>query len=79
MATGRGDAPGLQPGDRVVIDGADRLRDGAKISVPRRRRQRATAAPARAAGGERRPATASGGGQDGNEAADQRQTRGQQQ
>ena len=24
---------GLQPGDRVVIDGADKLRDGAKIIV----------------------------------------------
>ena len=24
---------GLQPGDRVVIDGADQLRDGAKIIV----------------------------------------------
>jgi multidrug efflux system membrane fusion protein len=24
---------GLQPGDRVVIDGADKLRDGAKIVV----------------------------------------------
>ncbi|MEJ0095965.1 MAG: efflux RND transporter periplasmic adaptor subunit [Methylocella sp.] len=25
---------GLVPGDRVVVDGADRLRDGAKVSVP---------------------------------------------
>jgi multidrug efflux system membrane fusion protein len=25
---------GLKPGDRVVIDGADRLRDGAKITIP---------------------------------------------
>jgi multidrug efflux system membrane fusion protein len=24
----------LSPGDRVVIDGADRLRDGAKVSIP---------------------------------------------
>lgn len=26
---------GLQPGDTVVIDGADRLRDGAQISIPK--------------------------------------------
>lgn len=26
---------GLQPGDTVVIDGADRLRDGAEVSVPK--------------------------------------------
>jgi multidrug efflux system membrane fusion protein len=25
---------GLQPGDRVVTDGADRLRDGAKVTIP---------------------------------------------
>jgi multidrug efflux system membrane fusion protein len=25
---------GLQPGDRVVIDGADRLRDGMKVTIP---------------------------------------------
>jgi len=25
---------GLSPGDRVVTDGADRLRDGAKVSIP---------------------------------------------
>jgi multidrug efflux system membrane fusion protein len=25
---------GLQPGDTVVVDGADRLKDGAKISIP---------------------------------------------
>jgi multidrug efflux system membrane fusion protein len=25
---------GLQPGDRVVVDGADKLRDGAKVSTP---------------------------------------------
>jgi len=27
-------ASGLSPGDRVVTDGADRLRDGAKVSIP---------------------------------------------
>ena len=25
---------GLSPGDRVVTDGADRLRDGAKVTIP---------------------------------------------
>ena len=49
---------GLQAGERVVIDGADRLRDGAKVTVPRRpqggsrtrrRRPAAAAAPAPAA------------------------------
>jgi len=25
---------GLSPGDKVVIDGADKLRDGAKITLP---------------------------------------------
>jgi len=25
---------GLRPGDRVVVDGADKLRDGAKVSTP---------------------------------------------
>jgi len=27
-------ASGLQPGDTVVVDGADRLKDGAKVSIP---------------------------------------------
>ena len=38
---------GLSPGDRVVTDGADRLRDGAKVSIPdsvQRRRPAARAA-----------------------------------
>ena len=30
---------GLSPGDRVVTDGADRLRDGAKVGIPRNRRR----------------------------------------
>ena len=34
----RGDHRGLQPGERVVTDGADRLRDGAKVTVTSRRR-----------------------------------------
>ena len=45
---------GLQPGDQVVIDGTDRLRDGAKIRRPGRpRRARGDVGPAgrrRAAG-----------------------------
>ncbi len=40
---------GLSPGDRVVTDGADRLRDGAKVSIP----DAASTAPA--AGEGRRP------------------------
>jgi multidrug efflux system membrane fusion protein len=27
-------ATGLQPGERVVIDGSDRLKEGAKITIP---------------------------------------------
>lgn len=38
---------GLAPGDRIVVDGADKLRDGAKINV---RSEADTAAPAAAAG-----------------------------
>ena len=34
---------GLAPGDRIVIDGADKLRDGAKINV---RAEAGTATPA---------------------------------
>jgi len=37
---------GLSPGDRVVTDGADRLRDGAKVTIPDK-----TAAPVPGAGG----------------------------
>ncbi len=40
---------GLEPGDTVVIDGADRLRDGAKVSMPGGGRGRAT--PTRRAAG----------------------------
>jgi membrane fusion protein, multidrug efflux system len=39
---------GLSPGDRVVVDGADRLRDGAKVLV--------SAAEASNGGGTARPA-----------------------
>ncbi len=46
---------GLEPGDRVVIDGADKLRDGAKINV----RSEADAHPA--ASPNQQPADKSGG------------------
>jgi multidrug efflux system membrane fusion protein len=42
---------GLQPGDKIVVDGADKLRDGAKINV----RAEATGASAPAAGGAAAP------------------------
>src|SRR5580658_9235601 len=52
---------GLSPGDRVVTDGADRLRDGAKVSIPEAK----SAAPA-AAGGRTGPnGRRSGNGQNG--------------
>jgi multidrug efflux system membrane fusion protein len=41
---------GLSPGDRVVTDGADRLRDGAKVSIPD-----STQAPPAAGEGRRGP------------------------
>ena len=45
---------GLAPGDRIVVDGADKLRDGAKINVRASRQcQRAGGAPARRRGAER--------------------------
>ncbi|HUN92210.1 MAG TPA: MdtA/MuxA family multidrug efflux RND transporter periplasmic adaptor subunit [Burkholderiaceae bacterium] len=39
---------GLQPGDRVVVDGADKLRDGAKVAVRDGSAATAAAAPAAA-------------------------------
>jgi multidrug efflux system membrane fusion protein len=45
---------GLSPGDRVVTDGADRLRDGAKVSIPD------TASTPPAAGEGRRPGDGNG-------------------
>jgi multidrug efflux system membrane fusion protein len=36
---------GLSPGDRVVTDGADRLRDGAKVSIPGKSQAPAESAP----------------------------------
>ena len=59
-------ADGLRPGQVVVIDGADRLRDGAKVRVARagrqRRRQRRVASPngraANAGGAASDPASA---------------------
>ena len=49
---------GLQPGERVVIDGTDRLRDGAEVTVPTaaERRGRASAAASPARRRRRRPA-----------------------
>jgi membrane fusion protein, multidrug efflux system len=52
---------GLSPGDRVVTDGADRLRDGAKVSIPD-----TTQAPSAADEGHRGPnGHRSGNGQNG--------------
>jgi len=52
-------ASGLSPGDRVVTDGADRLRDGAHVSIPGHKAAPAAAgaAPAGAAAGDAQPAT----------------------
>ena len=49
---------GLQPGEKVVTDGTDRLRDGAKVTVPLRRqpRRQASPAPGRHAGHQARQA-----------------------
>jgi membrane fusion protein, multidrug efflux system len=48
----------LQPGDRVVIDGTDRLREGARVEIiaadPAQRSGAAVDAAARSGGGERR-------------------------
>jgi multidrug efflux system membrane fusion protein len=51
---------GLQPGDRIVIDGADKLRDGAKVNV---REPTDASKPADAGGGSQDH----NGGQDGQE------------
>ncbi len=48
---------GLEPGDTVVVDGADRLRDGAQVSIPDPKTATITA-PSAGAGGAR----AGGGG-----------------
>ena len=42
---------GLEPGDTVVIDGADRLRDGAQVSIPDPKAAAITAPSAGGAGG----------------------------
>jgi multidrug efflux system membrane fusion protein len=42
---------GLSPGDRVVTDGADRLRDGAQVSIPGTARKPGTGGSAGASGG----------------------------
>ena len=47
---------GLQPGDKVVVDGADRLRDGAKIRIAGGSVSGTAGSKGRAAGKSRRPA-----------------------
>jgi len=58
-------ASGLAPGDQVVIDGADKLREGAKVELITRDAQAAPPAGARARGprGERPPGSAPGNGE----------------
>jgi multidrug efflux system membrane fusion protein len=53
-------ASGLSPGNRVVVDGADKLREGAKVEVITRDTQTAppTGAKGRAPRGERPPGSA---------------------
>ena len=43
---------GLKPGDQVVVDSTDRLRDGAKITIPRPNVSTPEQAPAKPAGGK---------------------------
>ena len=52
---------GLSPGDRVVTDGADRLRDGAKVTIPDNTHPQGVAAGKKAGGWKATP----GGGDDG--------------
>jgi multidrug efflux system membrane fusion protein len=71
---------GLQPGDKIVVDGADKLRDGAKINV----RAEAAAPGAPAAGGSAAPGPEKAGkkrGSDGGQKPDseQKQDGGQKQ
>ncbi len=63
---------GLQPGDQVVIDGTDRLRDGAKIRRPGTGPNRANAGPVAAAP----PDSPQGGGQGGQQQQRRRQGNG---
>jgi multidrug efflux system membrane fusion protein len=48
---------GLQPGDKVVIDGADKLRDGAKVALPAAAGDGATAQPGPARQGQHHRST----------------------
>ncbi len=41
---------GLKPGDTVVVDGADRLRDGAQVAIPKNAGPQTVAQPSAAAG-----------------------------
>ena len=51
---------GLQPGERVVIDGSDRLKEGAKITIPADRPRGASGAHGAHGGGASGAAAASG-------------------
>jgi multidrug efflux system membrane fusion protein len=55
---------GLSPGDRVVTDGADRLRDGAKVSVPDNAHPQGANGGKRAGGGKWTPGAGDSGSAD---------------
>ena len=46
---------GLAPGDRIVVDGADKLRDGAKINIRTEADTANPAGPAKSGGKRQRP------------------------
>jgi multidrug efflux system membrane fusion protein len=66
IALGPGDSDrvavidGLKPGDRIVVDGADKLRDGAKVTLPGDAAPKAMGGVAPAGGASTAPAPASG-------------------
>lgn len=66
---------GLEPGDNVVVDGADRLRDGAKIVVPKSAGPDAAQPNAGAANGAGQQGAGTGGA--GGQQGEQRHRRGQ--
>jgi multidrug efflux system membrane fusion protein len=55
---------GLSPGDRVVTDGADRLRDGAKVSIPDNAHPQGAGAGKRAGGAKGTPGAGDAGSAD---------------
>jgi multidrug efflux system membrane fusion protein len=55
---------GLSPGDRVVTDGADRLRDGAKVSIPDNAHPQGATGGKRVGGGKWTPGTGDSGSAD---------------